>query len=170
MKKIITMLLTISLIVGTLSIPAYAAEYGGSWADYLDYWKTWLNQVQIAADAPEETDPAETEEPAMEEPAVPEESEEPEVPVESEAPVEYRIRYDANGGIWWNMNASPATKNVSYVYVQVGKSTKALNAPTRGGYAFRGWQAEDGTVYAAQEAFVPDCDMNLKAIWEWTLD
>lgn len=167
MKKIITMLLTISLIVGTLSIHAYAAEYGGSWADYLDYWKTWLNQVQIAADAPEETDPAETEEPAMEEPAVPEESEEPEVPVESEAPAEYRIRYDANGGYWWYQYSSPAISSSKTYTKETGETHTIISAPNRTSYTFCGWADQDGNIYHPGDKITVTANLSLKAQWSY---
>ena len=156
MKKIITILLAVCTTACLIAAPASAAGIKISWPDWQSIYD-WF--CHLPAESEETEPPAESVEP-----------DEPEEPEETAPAEEYAIRYDANGGIWWSLNSSPATKNIKYVYVQDGNSTKTLSAPTRGGYSFRGWRAEDGTVYEAQETFTPDCDMTLTAIWEYTLN
>ena len=175
MKKIITMLLTISLIVCTLSIHACAAEYNSPWATYFDRWKTWFDKVvQMQEQEPEEASPAETEKPTLEEPAAPAESEEPEVPTESEVPEEpeetepaeeYTIRYDANGGYWWSQYASPAISNSKKYTVEAREVHKIISAPIRTGYTFHGWEAPDGSVFQPGEKITPTENMTFIAIW-----
>ena len=152
MKKIIATLLAVCMAVSLITVPACAYSLDFSKLDWQSIINNWVSkhypvEKPEESEEPIETAPAETEEP--------------------EEVEEYTIRYDANGGIWYNMNASPVTKNASYVHVQAGESTKTLNAPTRGGYSFAGWELPDGTILKAREEFTPNEDMTIKAKWKY---
>ena len=96
MKKLITPMMEICLLVSLLGVPASVAAPGG-WSGWLSgfNWPDWLYQK------PEEQIEQEATEPEYEETS-------PEVFYEAE---EFVIRYDANGGYWWSQYASPAIRD-----------------------------------------------------------
>ena len=138
MKKRITTLLAICLLVSILAVPASAAAPDG-WTGWFSgfNWPDWFCQL------PEQTEPA-----------------------EQEAAQEYTIRYDANGGYWWSQYASPAISNSKKYTVEAGEVHKIISAPIRTGYTFQGWEAPDGSVYQPGEKITPTESMTLKAIWK----
>lgn len=109
--------------------------------------------TELAAPAP--TEPAPTE-PVPTEPA----------PTEEQA-AEYTVRYDANGGYFFSMYASPSVYSTKTVTVEAGKTLTISGAPNRTCYTFRGWETKDGTVYQAGEKIVVTQNLSLKAIWEY---
>ena len=138
MKKIITTMLTICLLVSLLAVPVSAADPDG-WTGWFSgfNWPDWFCQP------PEQTEPA-----------------------EPEAAQEYTIRYDANGGYWWSQYASPAISNSKKYTVEAGEIHKIISAPIRTGYTFQGWEAPDGSVYQPGEKITPTENMTFNAIWK----
>ena len=136
MKKLITTMLAICLIVSLLAVPASAAAPDG-WTGWFSgfTWPEWFYN------ALEQTEPE---------------------PVEAE---EYTIRYDANGGYWWSQYASPAISNSKKYTVEAGEIHKIISAPIRTGYTFHGWEAPDGSVYQPGEKITPTENMTFKAVW-----
>ena len=138
MKKLITTLLTICLLVSVLAVPTFAAS--PDWTGWFSgfNWPDWFYQ--------------------------PTEQAEPE-PAEPEIVQEYTIRYDANGGYWWSQYASPAISNIKTYTVEAGESHKIISAPIRTCYTFQGWEAPDGSVFQPGEKITPTENMTFKAIW-----
>ena len=136
MKKLIITLLTISLLVSLLAVPASAASLDG-WTGWFSgfTWPEWFDNT------PEQTEPE---------------------PVEAE---EFTVRYDANGGYWWSQYASPAISNSKKYTVEAGEVHKIISAPIRTGYTFQGWEAPDGSVYQPGEKITHTENMTFKAIW-----
>ena len=136
MKKLITTLLAICLLVSLLAVPASAAS-PGDWTGWFSgfTWPEWFYQP------PEQPEPE---------------------PVEAE---EFTVRYDANGGYWWSQYASPAISNSKKYTVEAGEVHKIISAPIRTGHTFHGWEAPDGTVYQPGEKITPTENMTLKALW-----
>lgn len=139
MKKLITTLLAICLLVSLLAVPASAAA-PGDWTGWFSGWNwpDWLYQP------PEQTEPE---------------------PEEPEAAQEYTIRYDANGGYWWSQYASPAIRDSKKCVVDAGESHTLIAGPIRTGYTFIGWETELGDVLKAGDTITPKEDMKLKAVW-----
>lgn len=139
MKKLITTLLAICLLVSLLVVPASAAA-PGDWTGWFSgfNWLDWFYQP------PEQAEP---------------EPEEPEVTQE------YTIRYDANGGYWWSQYASPAIRDSKKCVVDAGESHTLIAGPIRTGYTFIGWKTELGDVLKAGDTITPKEDMKLKAVW-----
>ena len=137
MKKLITTLLAICLLVSLLAVPASAAA-PGDWTGWFSgfNWPDWFYQP------PEQTEPA-----------------------EPEAAQEYTIRYDANGGYWWSQYASPAIRDSKKCVVDAGESHTLIAGPIRTGYTFIGWKTELGDVLKAGDTITPKEDMKLKAVW-----
>lgn len=137
MKKLITTLLAICLLVSLLAVPASAAAPDG-WTGWFSgfVWPDWFCQL------PEQGEPA-----------------------EPEATQEYTIRYDANGGYWWSQYASPALSTTKKYTMDAGEVHKIISAPIRTGYTFQGWEAPDGAVYQPGEKITPTENMTLKAVW-----
>ena len=137
MKKLITTLLAICLLVSLLAVPASAAA-PGDWSGWFSgfNWPDWFYQP------PEQTEPA-----------------------EPEAAQEYTIRYDANGGYWWSQYASPAIRDSKKCVVDAGESHTLIAGPIRTGYTFIGWKTELGDVLKAGDTITPKEDMKLKAVW-----
>lgn len=77
----------------------------------------------------------------------------------------FTIEYDCAGGGWFNIYKSPAFSNSATYEVEAGEAHKTASAPTRGGYAFAGWEDEEGNVYKARQPIVPTNDMKLTATW-----
>ena len=158
MKKLITTLLAICLLVSILAVPASAAA-PGDWTGWFSGWNwpDWF--YQPAEPEPEEPEQIEQEvtEPEYEE-SEPEQA-------EPEAAQEYTIRYDANGGYWWSQYASPAISNSKKYTVDAGEVHKIISAPIRTGHTFQGWEAPDGSVYQPGEKITPTENMTFKAIW-----
>ena len=152
MKKFITTLLAICLLVSILAVPASAAA-PGDWSGWFSgfNWLDWFYQQ------PEEQEQIEQEttEPEYEETS-------PKVVYEEE---EFVIRYDANGGYWWSQYASPAISNIKSYTVEAGEIHKIISAPIRTCYTFQGWKAPDGTIYQPGEKITPTESMTFKAIW-----
>ena len=138
MKKRITTLLAICLLVSLLAVPASAAA-PGNWSGWFSgfNWPGWFCQP------PEQTEPA-----------------------EPEAAQEYTIRYDANGGYWWSQYASPAISNIKSCTVEAGEVHTIIRAPIRTCYTFQGWKAPDGSVYQPGEKITPTENMTFMAIWK----
>lgn len=137
MKKLITALLAICLLVGLLAVPVSAAAPDGWTGWFSDFnWPDWFYQP------PEQTEPA-----------------------EPDVAQEYTIRYDANGGYWWSQYASPAISNSKKYTVEAGEIHKIISAPIRTGYTFQGWEAPDGSVYQPGDKITPTENMTFKAIW-----
>ena len=141
MKKLITTLLAICLLVSLLAVPASAAA-PGDWPSWFSgfNWLDWFYQQ------PEEQEQIE------------QEATEPEAE-------EFVIRYDANGGYWWSQYASPAISNSKKYTVETGEVHKIISAPIRTGYTFQGWEAPDGSVYQPGEKITPTETMTFKALW-----
>ena len=141
MKKIITTLLTICLLVSLLAVPASAAA-PGDWSGWFSgfNWLDWFYQQ------PEEPEQIE------------QEATEPEAE-------EFVIRYDANGGYWWSQYASPAIRDSKKCVVDAGESHTLIAGPIRTGYTFIGWKTELGDVLKAGDTITPKEDMKLKAVW-----
>ena len=141
MKKFITTLLAICLLVSLLTVPASAAA-PGDWSGWFSgfNWLDWFYQQ------PEQTEP------------------EPE-PEEPEDAQEYTIRYDANGGYWWSQYASPAIRDSKKCVVDAGESHTLIAGPIRTGYTFIGWKTELGDVLKAGDTITPKESMTLKALW-----
>ena len=137
MKKLITTLLVICLLVSLLAVPASASAPDG-WTG----WFSGFNWPDWFCHPPEQTEPA-----------------------EPEAAQEYTIRYDANGGYWWSQYASPAISNSKKYTVEAGEVHKTISAPIRTGYTFHGWESPDGTVYQPGEKITPTENMTFKAVW-----
>ena len=139
MKKLITTLLSICLLVSLLAVPASAAA-PGDWTGWFSgfTWPEWFYQ------------PPEQKEPEPEEP---------------EAAQEFTIRYDANGGYWWSQSASPAIRDSKKCVVDAGESHTLIAGPIRTGYTFIGWKTELGDVLKAGDTITPKEDMKLKAVW-----
>ena len=152
MKKLITTLLTLCLLVSLLAVPASAAA-PGDWSGWFSgfNWLDWFYQQ------PEEQEQIEQEatEPEYEETS-------PEVVYEAE---EFVIRYDANGGYWWSQYASPAIRDSKKCVVDAGESHTLIAGPIRTGYTFIGWKTELGDVLKAGDTITPKEDMKLKAVW-----
>ena len=152
MKKLITTLLTLCLLVSLLAVPASAAA-PGDWTGWFSgfNWLDWFYQQ------PEEQEQIEQEatEPEYEETS-------PEVVYEAE---EFVIRYDANGGYWWSQYASPAIRDSKKCVVDAGESHTLIAGPIRTGYTFIGWKTELGDVLKAGDTITPKEDMKLKAVW-----
>ena len=142
MKKLITTLLAICLLVSLLAVPASAVAPDG-WTGWFSgfTWPEWFYQP------PEQTEPAEPE------------------PEEPEAAQEYTIRYDANGGYWWSQYASPAIRDSKQCVVDAGESHTLIAGPIRTCYTFIGWKTELGDVLKAGDTIIPKEDMTLKAVW-----
>ena len=142
MKKFITTLLAICLLVSLLAVPASAVAPDG-WTGWFSgfTWPEWFYQP------PEQTEPAEPE------------------PEEPEAAQEYTIRYDANGGYWWSQYASPAIRDSKKCVVDAGESHTLIAGPIRTCYTFIGWKTELGDVLKAGDTIIPKEDMTLKAVW-----
>lgn len=142
MKKLITTLLAICLLVSLLAVPASAVAPDG-WTGWFSgfTWPEWFYQP------PEQTEPAEPE------------------PEEPEAAQEYTIRYDANGGYWWSQYASPAIRDSKKCVVDAGESHTLIAGPIRTCYTFIGWKTELGDVLKAGDTIIPKEDMTLKAVW-----
>ena len=140
MKKIITTMLAICLLVSLLAVPISAAAPDG-WTGWFSgfNWTDWFYQ--------------------------PTEQAEPE-PAEPEIVQEYTIRYDANGGYWWSQYASPAISNSKKYIVEAGEIHKIISAPIRTGYTFQGWEAPDGSVYQTGEKITPTENMTFTALWK----
>ena len=138
MKKRITTLLAICLLVSLLAVPASAAAPDG-WTGWFSgfAWPDWFCQP------PEQTEPA-----------------------EPEAAQEYTIRYDANGGYWWSQYASPAISNIKSCTVEAGEVHTIIRAPIRTCYTFQGWKAPDGSVYPPGEKITPTENMTFMALWK----
>ena len=152
MKKLITTLLAICLLVSLLAVPASAAA-PGDWSSWFSgfNWPDWFYQQ------PEEQEQIEQEvtEPEYEETS-------PEVVYEAE---EFVIRYDANGGYWWSQYASPAIRDSKKCVVDAGESHTLIAGPIRTGYTFIGWKTELGDVLKAGDTITPKENMKLKAVW-----
>ena len=152
MKKLITTLLAICLLVSLLAVPASAAA-PGDWTGWFSVfnWPDWFYQQ------PEEQEQIEQEvtEPECEE-------SESEVVYEAE---EFVIRYDANGGYWWSQYASPAIRDSKKCVVDAGESHTLIAGPIRTGYTFIGWKTELGDVLKAGDTITPKENMKLKAVW-----
>ena len=152
MKKLITTLLAICLLVSLLAVPVSAAA-PSDWSGWFSgfFWPDWFYQQ------PEEQEQIEQEatEPEYEETS-------PEVVYGAE---EFVIRYDANGGYWWSQYASPAIRDSKKCVVDAGESHTLIAGPIRTGYTFIGWKTELGDVLKAGDTITPKEDMKLKAVW-----
>lgn len=139
MKKLITTLLAICLLVSLLAVPASAAA-PGDWSGWFSgfNWPDWFYQH------PEQPEPE---------------------PEEPDAAQEYTIRYDANGGYWWSQYASPAIRDSKKCVVDAGESHTLIAGPIRTGYTFIGWKTELGDVLKAGDTITPKENMKLKAVW-----
>ncbi len=155
MKKFITSVLIVCLIITIIAIPASAATF-----DYSDLkWSwDWNDVINWFGDHGKsevnDTLPTETEEPK-----------EPEIEEAEPVVEEYTIRYDANGGYWWSQYASPAISNSKKYIVEAGEVHKIISAPIRTGYVFQGWEAPDGSVFQPGEKITPTANMSFKAVW-----
>lgn len=152
MKKLITTMLAICLLVSLLAVPASAAA-PGDWSGWFSGFN-WLDWFYQQPEEPEQIE-QEVTEPEYEE-------SDPEVVYEAE---EFVIRYDANGGYWWSQYASPAISNSKKYTVEAGEVHKIISAPIRTGYTFQGWEAPDGSVCQPGEKITPTENMTFKAIW-----
>ena len=152
MKKLITTLLAICLLVSLLAVPASAAA-PGDWTGWFSgfNWLDWFYQQHEEQERIEQ----EATEPEYEETS-------PEVVYEAE---EFVIRYDANGGYWWSQYASPAIRDSKKCVVDAGESHTLIAGPIRTGYTFIGWKTELGDVLKAGDTITPKEDMKLKAVW-----
>ena len=152
MKKLITTLLAICLLVSLLAVPASAAA-PGDWSSWFPgfNWLDWFYQQSEEQEQIEQ----EATEPEYEETS-------PEVVYEAE---EFVIRYDANGGYWWSQYASPAIRDSKKCVVDAGESHTLIAGPIRTGYTFIGWKTELGDVLKAGDTIIPKEDMKLKAVW-----
>ena len=152
MKKLITTLLAICLLVSLLAVPASAAA-PGDWSSWFSGFN-WLDWFYQQPEEPEQIE-QEVTEPEYEE-------SDPEVVYEAE---EFVIRYDANGGYWWSQYASPAIRDSKKCVVDAGESHTLIAGPIRTGYTFIGWKTELGDVLKAGDTITPKEDMKLKAVW-----
>ena len=142
MKKLITTLLAICLLISLLAVPASAAA-PGDWSDWFSgfNWPDWFYQN------------SEEQEKIEQEATEPEEAE------------EFVIRYDANGGYWWSQYASPAICDSKECVVDAGESHTLIAGPIRTCYTFIGWETELGDVLKAGDTITPKENMKLKAVW-----
>ena len=69
---------------------------------------------------------------------------------------EYTVAFDANGGT----NAPAAQTKVHDVSL-----TLSSTVPTKVGYSFAGWKANDGTIYQAGSAYTANAGTTLYAVW-----
>lgn len=152
MKKLITTLLAICLLVSLLAVPASAAV-PGDWTGWFSGF-TWPDWLYHQPEEPEQIE-QEVTEPECEE-------SESEVVYEAE---EFVIRYDANGGYWWSQYASPAIRDSKKCVVDAGESHTLIAGPIRTGYTFIGWKTELGDVLKAGDTITPKENMKLKAVW-----
>lgn len=152
MKKFITSVLVVCLIITIIAIPASAATFDYSDLKWSWDWSSVIEWLGDYGDGESHKNPStETDNPEIEET-------EPIV-------AEYTIRYDANGGYWWSQYASPAISNIKSYTVEAGEVHKIISAPIRTCYTFQGWEAPDGSVYQPGEKITPTESMTLKAVW-----
>lgn len=159
MKKLFAFLLAFAF---ALALPA--AVYADGWRDSLADWLGQYNAGEYPL--PVSRFPASAAAPTAEPTAAPT-AQPTEAPTATPAAT-VTVKYDCNGGYWFNAYASPAMTATKRITVTAGAAHTVLNAPIRTCYAFRGWRADDGTVYLAGATITPTCNMSLAAVWEYT--
>ena len=152
MKKFITSVLVVCLIITIIAIPASAATFDYSDLKWSWDWSSVIEWLGDYGDGESHENPS---------------TETDNSEIEEAEPVvaEYTIRYDANGGYWWSQYASPAISNIKSCTVEAGKVHTIIRAPIRTCYTFQGWKAPDGSVYQPGEKITPTESMTLKAVW-----
>ena len=152
MKKFITSVLVVCLIITIIAIPASAATFDYSDLKWSWDWSSVIEWLGDYGDGESHENPS---------------TETDNSEIEEAEPVvaEYTIRYDANGGYWWSQYASPAISNIKSCTVEAGEAHTIIRAPIRTCYTFQGWEAPDGTVYQPGEKITPTESMTLKAVW-----
>ena len=152
MKKFITSVLVVCLIITIIAIPASAATFDYSDLKWSWDWSSVIEWLGDYGDGESHENPS---------------TETDNSEIEEAEPVvaEYTIRYEANGGYWWSQYASPAISNIKSYTVEAGETHKIISAPIRTCYTFQGWEAPDGTVYQPGEKITPTESMTFKAVW-----
>lgn len=152
MKKFITSVLVVCLIITIIAIPASAVTFDYSDLKWSWDWSSVIEWLGDYGDGESHENPS---------------TETDNSEIEEAEPVvaEYTIRYDANGGYWWSQYASPAISNIKSYTVEAGEIHKIISAPIRTCYTFQGWKAPDGSVYQPGEKITPTESMTLKAVW-----
>ena len=152
MKKFITSVLVVCLIITIIAIPASAATFDYSDLKWSWDWSSVIEWLGDYGDGESHENPS---------------TETDNSEIEEAEPVvtEYTIRYEANGGYWWSQYASPAISNIKSYTVEAGEVHKIISAPIRTLYTFQGWEAPDGSVYQPGDKITPTESMTLKAVW-----
>lgn len=152
MKKFITSVLVVCLIITIIAIPASAATFDYSDLKWSWDWSSVIEWLGDYGDGESHENPS---------------TETDNSEIEEAEPVvtEYTVRYDANGGYWWSQYASPAISNIKSYTVEAGEIHKIISAPIRTCHTFHGWEAPDGSVYQPGEKITPTENMTLKAVW-----
>lgn len=152
MKKFITSVLVVCLIITIIAIPASAATFDYSDLKWSWDWSSVIEWLGDYGDGESHKNPS---------------TETDNSEIEETEPIvaEYTIRYDANGGYWWSQYASPAIRDSKKCTVKAGESHTLIKGPIRTGYTFIGWETELGDVLKAGDTITPKENMKLKAVW-----